>query len=246
MANLWLYVWRSVIGGFSGGAGAEIAASGGILSNTMSIVVSFYANSIGMSALSGGMIDQSISFGSYNFGTGEFNYFLDGDNKWYEDVGYGFGGLANIQDVFSLNMGGYAEYNSLKDIIGHASLTNENKTINISKGFESGSLLWGKGKMWPTASDNQLFPKIKFYNINEKLLEWMTKNIGNDKGILGFSELNYSIVGNTCASQVSRALWLSGVWGTNPFTLSPHSLYVQLITRQVGVYSSPYLYQISN
>ena len=74
----------------------------------------------------------------------------------------------------------------------------------------------------------------------------MTDNIAADKGLLGISELSYGLIGNTCASQVSRALWVVGVWGLNPFTISPHSLYIQIFARQVGIYSSSYLYQIPN
>lgn len=51
--------------------------------------------------MSGGMIQPSVSFGvaSYNFGTNEWGYLGKHGNKWYEDLGYGFGALANLQDI---------------------------------------------------------------------------------------------------------------------------------------------------
>jgi hypothetical protein len=41
-----------------------------------------------------------------------------------------------------------------------------------------------------------------------------------------------------------ESLWYSGVCGLNPFTIHPMSLYLQLMVRQCGIYSSSYLYQI--
>ncbi|MFK5854922.1 MAG: RHS repeat-associated core domain-containing protein [Bacteroidota bacterium] len=238
----------AIVGGLSGYVGGAIAASEIPMANTLGIAGASYTNSIGTNMYTDGQTDISVSLGvaSYNFSSGNWGYLGKPENKWYQNVAYSFGALANIQDLAALNMGGSVNYNSLKDPVGHGSLTNDKGTIDISKGHESGSLLWGKGTKWGTAPKNQLFPKLRINNVNEKILEWMSGNIAADKGIFGVSELNYGLIGNTCTSQVSRALWGAGVWGLNPFTISPHSLYLQIFARQVGIYSSSYLYQIPN
>jgi hypothetical protein len=243
----------AAIGGASGYLGASIAASGGFMANTMGIMQSSFINSMGMTALSGGMIQPSISygFGSYNFGTGEFRSIFDWkDLTTLEKIGYGFGALANIQDLTALNNGTNVNYNAMKDPVGHGSLTSDDLQVNISKGFESGEtslgegspFTWGKAQPWGTAKNVFKFP---INNVNRNLLKWMTDNTRlYDKGLLGIFEANYSIWGNTCASQVARSLWYSGVWGVNPLTIHPLSLYLQLTVRQYGIYSSPYLYQM--
>ncbi|MDR1738405.1 MAG: hypothetical protein LBR66_06285, partial [Candidatus Symbiothrix sp.] len=91
----------AVIGGASGYLGATIAAGGGFMANTMGIMYSSAFNSMGMTALSGGMMSPSISFGvaSYDFGTGEWGYLGKKGNKWYQNLGYGLGALANLKDI---------------------------------------------------------------------------------------------------------------------------------------------------
>jgi len=94
----------AAIGGLSGYAGASIAAGGGFMANTMGMAYGSMFNSMGMSALSGGMIQPSVyfGFGSYNFGTGDFSYLFDGNNKWYEDLGYFLGAMGNLNDVWNV------------------------------------------------------------------------------------------------------------------------------------------------
>ena len=52
--------------------------------------------------------------------------------------------LANIQDLEALNMGGTVDYNSLKDPIGHGSLTNEKGTMIYLKGMKVEVFFGGK------------------------------------------------------------------------------------------------------
>lgn len=73
--------------------------------------------------LSGGQTDLYIAFGfgSYNFTKGELNYLSDGDNEWYEDLGYTFGAMANLCDTVSLFGGGVNvdAVTEKKDAISH-------------------------------------------------------------------------------------------------------------------------------
>jgi RHS repeat-associated protein len=237
-----------IAGGVSGFFGGQIAASGIAFSNTTSIIVSssFYSGLSFIPRLGQGGFTVSAGAASYNSESG-FGYIGKSTNSATENIGYVFGGLANVQDLFALNMGGDVDYNSAKNPVGHGSITNEAGTVDISKGYESGNLFWGgKGAKWGTAPKSKLFPQLKIRNVNERLMKWMTKNIADDKGIWGQSELSYGLLGNTCTSQCAQALWSAGVWGTNPFTMSPHSLYLQLAIRQAGIYTSPYMIQIPN
>jgi RHS repeat-associated protein len=240
-------------GGFAGYVGGGIAPSGGMFSNTTAIIASSYINSVGTKFYTSGESDLSVSFGvaSYDFDISKWGYLGENGNSTLMNVGYGFGALADVQDLFALNMGTNVNYNAMKDPIGHGSLTNKDLSINISKGFESGETSLGDGSVWtwgnsrPWGTSDNVF-KFSINNVNRKLLEWMTGNIARGKDLLGVFDANYSIWGNTCASQVSRSLWYSGVWGLNPFTIHPLSLYFQLMVRQAGIYSSPYLYQMPN
>lgn len=137
----------ATIGGFSGEYGAEIATSGGFMANTSALLFSSYSYSMGMAAMSGGMIQPSINFGfgSFNFGTGDFNYLFDGNNKWYEDLGYGLGALANFSDITAGFKPGNVElrtendpnYNSKgtgKDLISHSQLSDGKGNVLIDWG----------------------------------------------------------------------------------------------------------------
>ena len=47
---------------------------------------------------------------------------------------------------------------------------------------------------------------------------------------------------NSCVGHTTRALWSAGV--PTLYAFPPHFLNLQLLIRQLGIYSSPYLYQI--
>ncbi|MDP3927713.1 MAG: RHS repeat-associated core domain-containing protein [Bacteroidota bacterium] len=234
------------------GLTSGIAASG-VLGNTSAIMFGSMVGSGTNYITSGGKSDLTVSFGaaSFNFRNNELGYLGKDGNSTWQNVGYGLGALANVQDLVSLNFGENVNYNAMKDPIGHGSLTNEDLSINISKGFEEGptsigngsAFTWGKSKPWGTSED--VF-KMPIYNANKKILKWMTRNTRElDKDLLGIFNANYSLWGNTCTSQVARALWFSGVWGVNPLTVHPMSLYIQLNARQVGMVNSHFLLQNS-
>ena len=248
----------AAIGGLSGYVGATIAAGGGFMANTMGIMYSSSYYSMGMSAMSGGMMQPSISFGvaSYNFVTGEWGYLGKPGNKWYEDVSYGFGALANLSDVVSLFGGGTnidinsADVRKPHEWWGHSSATNESGTIDISVGPSKNG--WtgtkmdyldpsGGGELWPNYAGESGTWSIRLNNVNAKILEGMTRNIKSGKGLYGIGQLKWNIAGFSCVNYVSRALWAVGV-PTLPINIHPLMLNAQLFIRQMGIYSSPYLY----
>ncbi len=251
----------AAIGGLSGVVGAEIVTAGGFMANTTAMVFSSYTYSVGMSALSLGMIQPSVNFGfgSYNFGTGEFNFLLDGNNKWYEDLGYAFGALANIQDVVAGFNGTELDVNAAstkEDWWSHSSATNSKNSkykIDVSVGPAKNG--WtgekihdylnpnGGGTGWPSHAGEEGTWTIRLNNVNRNILQGITKNINTGKGIFGIGKLKWNIAGFSCVNLVSRNLWAVGI-PTLPINIHPYILNLQLIIRQVGIYSSPYLYQI--
>ncbi len=241
----------AVIGGFSGYAGATIAAGGGFMANTMGIMYSSMSNSMGMSALSGGMIDPSVSFGvaSFNFGTGEWGYLGKKGNEWYENLGYAFGALANASDLFSLFRGGgqNIKVNSAKtkgdDWWGHSSITDENGNSLISVGPESRvgkstslSETWRNSIKradvgWDTYLGEKGTWSVELNNVSTTAINKYASGIAR-----------WDLLLNSCVGHTSRALWRAGI--PNMYLFHPHVLNAQLLIRQIGIYSSPYLYQI--
>jgi RHS repeat-associated protein len=85
----------AVIGGASGYLGYSIAGAGGVFSNTMSIGVSSYTRSLGMSMLSGGRADVSISFGVYSYNL------YGGEGTWANPFNINDTGLENFSDLLA-------------------------------------------------------------------------------------------------------------------------------------------------
>ncbi len=119
----WGYmIGGAAIGAVSGYTGASIAAGGGFMANTFGLIFSSAYNSIGMSALSGGEIQPSVSFGaaSLNLETGEFGWLGKKGNSFMENLGYTFGAMANLQDIFAGIHGTDATYRAESDGVPHA------------------------------------------------------------------------------------------------------------------------------
>lgn len=252
----------AAIGVGSGYAGATIAAGNMAMANTIGIVYSSVASSIGMAALSGGTTPVNISFGvaSYDLTNRKFNYLFKKENKWYQDLSYGFGLLANVQDLAAGFNGGEISVNSAKFLgkdpytggkiewWGHSSITNKAKTIDISVGPKhgaSGGLGAFKiidGKIWSNYAGDKGTWNFKLNNVNSKLLEKMTTNIKNyNNMLLGGGNLKWNLVGFSCVNYTSRALWAVGIPTLPVNFLHPVMLNLQLSVRQIGISANPYI-----
>ncbi|GHT62542.1 hypothetical protein AGMMS50239_16140 [Bacteroidia bacterium] len=242
----------TAIGGASGYLGATVAAGGGFMANTMGIVSSSFFNSMGMTALSGGMMSPSVSFGvaSYDFGSGEWGYLGKKGNKWYQNLGYGFGALANLSDAVSLFRGGGQNVKvnsaSTKDgheWWGHSSITDENGNTLVSVGPDSQvqkaaslSETWrnsikGADVAWDTYLGDKGTWSVELNNVSTTAISKYASGV-----------TRWDLLLNSCVGHTSRALWSAGV--PNIYLFHPHLLNFQLMIRQLGIYSSPYLYQI--
>ena len=128
--DTWCYMACGLyVGAMSGAVGGYIASSGIPLANTASMMASSLVNSVGTWGYTGGTTDISINygFGSYNFTKRENNRFLDGDNEWYEDLGYGLGAIGNVSDILRGFHNDEALLQTVKeskfDIFGHTQTT---------------------------------------------------------------------------------------------------------------------------
>jgi hypothetical protein len=246
----WRYMLGgAVVGGVSGYAGWAIAGSGIPMANTAAIASSSLINSIGTHIYTDGQTPVSMSFGiaSYDFTNGTLGYLGKRGNKWYENLGYGLGALANVADILSgfkpgdvtLRTENDPNYSPKGDPIGHSQLSDANGNILIDWGpTENKTSLLGLVEGTNSYEQGQLIPNLKgssFWNSVD------IKGVNIDR-IMSFSNyLNqggkYNLLYNNCVSMTSRALNMSGVFNIG---IHPYLLHAQMYLRSIGV--RPMLY----
>jgi hypothetical protein len=250
----------AAIGGATGLLGAEVASAGGVMANSSAIIFSSVDYSIGMSGLSGGIISPSIGFGiaSYDFGEGKWSYLGRKGNKWYENLAYGFGALGNLSDVVSL-FGDGTNADLIvekKDAVSHSALVKESEGINISvesykelgEGIDMDALKSGtgtfkelirtmKGKIWENHANDGHGWKTTINNVNKNILTKLSNSLQTK---MDNQTLMWNLLSKSCVSYTAKALWSVGV--PNLGGIHPYWLQLQMIIRQMGIYSSPYLY----
>ena len=249
----------AAFGGMSGYLGSYIAASGIPFANTLSVMASSLFNSFGTWVYTEGQTPISMSYGfaSYDFTNDTWNYFGKKGNKWYENLGYGFGALANITDIVSYLWGGGTtinansaatkgldEYGNQHDWWGHHSLTGQNGDTLVSvgpgqhpvhKGYTFAETFYDSvqeaNKTWASYSGEPGTWTIPLNNVSEAAIEQYMSSVSR-----------WDLLINSCVGHSTRALWRAGV--PTLYLFHPHMLNAQLFVRQIGIYSSPFLYQI--
>jgi RHS repeat-associated protein len=233
----------AVIGGLSGALGAEIAAAGGFMANTTSMIMSSYTFSVGMAALSNGMIHPSVNFGfgSYDFETGELNYLFGGDNKWYENLGYFLGAMGNLNDINNLinqtNARLYTQVKNLdgsKDIISHTGIVDDATGDNLmSFGPDDNKIGAGGfkdqiGSAKPLGGYKKFGLAVRKGTPNYPVYPSLSKSTTLVVNKYLFSELRkvskfipYQGLTTNCVNMSSISLWLNGIpnIGIHPFLL---------------------------
>ncbi len=259
----------AIVGGASGALGGAIATSGIPFANTISIATSSFVNSLGTNIYTGGATGVSISFGiaSYDITNKEWGYFCKKGNKWYENLGYVMGGLANVQDAIAGLNGNDLDVKSRPKLTGHSEIngTYDNKDILISVGPNGDPYpnLYGmkwekeffklqlKGTPYPGENVSYIKPNqpaihTRLNNVNGNLMLKWTNKLNNGYKLLGKHKLTYGL-NSGCVNYTSRALFYSGVFNVNAFLplTSPVLLNVELGLRNIGIFSSPYLFNLS-
>ena len=248
-STTWGYMLGGAAAGFlSGCVGGVIAASQIPMANTFSIMASSFINSIGTSFYTGGRTPNSINFGfaSYDFTNNSWGYLFKRGNKWYENIGYGFGSMANLSDMVSLIYGGGENLNvnaankkeGDHDWYSHISITRMDESTLLSIGPNEeysryidvifGSIDADKG--YPSYISDKRIWSVKLTNISSNAIQSYSARV-----------TGWNLMLNSCVGHATRALWCAGV--PVIYLFHPYMLNVQLIIRQLGIYSSPYLYQ---
>lgn len=270
----------ALIGAGSAGIATNIAAGGGFMANTASMVAGSFSNSVGMHMLSGGMTDVNIGCGVFSYNASQNSLGIIGKpgNSLMQNIGYGFGLAANFSDIMAGFNGTDVDVHTKTDLktkpdkyIGHIAITGDD--INISVGPGEGAHLaegWLKNKLmqmygktgWDTYSETgDPAIHLKLNNLNSKLLKKMSANLATEtsvtipakvingvevlgaynipvyKNLLGTGIAKYGLIGNSCVSYVSRALWYSGLPNIG---IHPYLLHASLIFRQTAIYNHSY------
>ncbi len=242
----------AVVGAASAGVGYTVATSGIAFANTTAVVVGSYISSVGTALYTAGQTDVSIGIGfaSYNLATGKFGYFGKKGNSFLENLGYGLGALANIQDILIGLKPGSAQIQTESvpsegkpDLIGHFQVLDENGASLIDFGpkleatgrfigFSPGRNNWIEyaygGQVADTKSiaDNLHTGSIKISGLNIGRLKEISGNLKQNAG-------NYNFLLRSCSSVASRALAASGY-----FTLGgihPYLLRASIFLREFGI-----------
>ncbi|HRN55944.1 MAG TPA: RHS repeat-associated core domain-containing protein, partial [Agriterribacter sp.] len=246
----------AIVGGISGAWGASIAVSGMPFANTFGIMTGSFVSSVGMSMITDGQTNVSMSFGfaSYNFDTGTFGFLGKKGNSAIKNIGYGLGALANMQDVFAGINGGGVDVKARKDIAGHSWIEGDGINISVGPGVDNKPNLDGikwesqylfntvKGRNFITSYDPKETFSTTLNNVNASKLQRMTNFLNRGLSLSGKHSLNYG-VWNGCVNQTSRALFMSGVFNVNAFLpiTSPVLLNAELALRNYGMMFSYYM-----
>lgn len=240
----------AVVGGASGYAGWAVSTSGIPMANTAGIAVASSMNSVGTFMYTGGETPISISLGaaSYDFTNGKFGYLGKKGNKWYENLAYGFGAIANSIDFVSLATGGGQNIsaNSATTKDGHewwgrSSITDQKGNTLVSVGPDGG--VSKRGNLLQTLKNSNVNSKV-WDNYYSSAGTWRsTLNNVSTKVMTEYSNnvSRWNLLLNSCVGHTSKALWLSGI--PNIYLFHPHMLNLQIMMTQLGIYANPYLYQ---
>jgi RHS repeat-associated protein len=231
------------IGAISGALGSFVTTSTIPMANTFGIMAGSFSNSVGNHIITGGKTDVSVSLGfaSYNFDKNEWGYLGKKGNKWYENVGYGLGALANLSDILTgFNHEDVDLVTDPHNGSGHSAIVEKGTSTATGYGNGNpakadpngiisvgpnrytdprGSWHWMKGtNKWDTYSDNlKAWRQTLTVNRNtiNKYVNWL-----NAKEAAG--KLIYSVELSSCVTHTSRALNMSGIFniGIHPYLLN--------------------------
>lgn len=232
----WSYIiGGGIVGGASAGLGAEIASAGGFMANTSAIIAGSFTNSFGMQMVTGGQSDLIVNFGigSFNFNTGEFGYLGKKGNSLIENIGYGLGAVANLQDALAGFNPGEVQLQTEndpsssdkgKDLISHTQIVDKNGNILIDYGpkdagtgrffgFSPGQNSWEHGVQLVNKQDNLYNKAITIKGVNVERLIRISDRLNANPG-------SYNFILRSCSSVASRSLLLSGKYlfgGIHPY-----------------------------
>lgn len=252
----------AVIGGVAGGAGAAIATSGIPMANTIGLAAASVINSGGLALLTGGDTDVMISLGilSFNFSNGSFGYLAKKGNNLLTNVGYAFGGLANLADInLLINSTKSVLYTQKNDMISHSSIAKEgsnNALISYGPGKPPTTGVWGAVnrtkanlsdlhpggglKKFALAFQKSTSDYPQYYDLPVKLN--LNRYVLNAVAKIG-EYLPYQGLTTNCTNMASLSLWLNGIPNIG---IHPYILYGTTYMYSVGARPDMFSHHLTN
>jgi len=240
----------ALVGGLSGGAANAVATSGMPFANTAAIMTGSTINSLGTKIYTGGQTDFTIGFGaaSYNVEQNNWGYLGKKGNSIVENIGYGFGAIANTGDILAGFQPSEVQLNTENsDAIGHSALTKVGETDPhnslVSVGPDpGGNWIFNPFKFKKGTNDWKNYvdagkdvSKVSVKGINLKRIAKYGTNL--DKGV------KYNLYFSSCVNHTARALTIAGApsIGIHPFILN-----VQMYMRSIGARPSIFSHYLYN
>ena len=239
----WNYmIGGAIFGGLSGLFGWAVASSGIPMANTAGLMSASFVNSVGTNFYTGGATPVSISFGvaSYDLTNNSWGYLGKKGNKWYENLGYGLGAMANLMDINQLiNSTSAILYTDNSDFISHSAIVeedgntlmsfgpNDSKIPNSKLGFAT---YFRKG-----TSDYKVYTTLPVEITVNKHIFTLTRGLGK--------LLPYQGITTNCVNMASLSLWLNGIPNIG---LHPYLLYATTWAYSSGIRSDILSYYLTN
>jgi len=225
--------------------------------STAAIAGGSFINSVGTYIYTGGQTDIAVSFGfgSYNFSKGEFGYIGKKGNSFLENLGYGMGALAHVQDILVGLSPGNAQVQTenvstaeSKDKIGHFQVLDDQGQSLIDYGphqrgtaeyfgFVRGRNNWieyateGRTTQTIDLAGNLHNKAIPIKGVNMSRLVRISNNLKADPG-------SYNFLLRSCSSVGSRALAASGYFALGG--IHPYFIRTSIMLREFGLRPSLY------
>lgn len=195
-----------------------------------------------MKTYTGGKTDVVISFGfaSLNFSNGYFNFFGKKGNSILENIGYGLGALANVNDLLAgfnkSNLGDVDLVTENSDAIGHSaiiepgSMDNNNSIVSFGPPDRDMSLkpfnsVRGENTWVNHVNDGSTYWRTNISGVNvNKVIEY-GQNLTNNSP-------KYNLYTSSCVTHTSSALIRSGFINIG---IHPYLLHGQTYLRSIGL-----------
>jgi RHS repeat-associated protein len=244
----------AVVGTISATASFAISTSGLVGANTLAIMAGSFTNSLGSALYTGFQTDVSMSFGfgSINVSNGDLGYLGKKGNSVGQNIGYGFGLIANINDIMagfkpqSVDLKTENDHNWThpksngkvieKDIISHSQLSKDGKTlVDFGPGKGGATNNYENGVLSDGLSVGNKACKVHGVNLERiKAYKSYLDNNATDQ---------YRLLTNNCVRHTSRALNMSGMINVG---IHPYILHAQVYLRSIGVRPANFSYFIQN
>ena len=213
----------AAVGAASGYVGGAIAAEGGFMANTMGIMAASHVNSVGMGVLSGGQTDYTLSFGAASITMGsqgiKFGHLGKPSNSALENIGYGFGALANLQDINqAINSTDATLYTDDSDLISHSAIADKNTGEPLMSFGPNDTKVPSSKLGYATyfrrsTSDYKIYTTLPVDITVNKYAINLVRGLGK---VLPFQGITFN-----CVNMASLSLWLNGIpnIGLHPYLL---------------------------